>query len=750
LVSLLFLVAFTSIQTSSLPFSNAVQEFAIGDVYQVPMHPVTDKGSIDLPTPNRNEEYELILYSLNLYHEHTKITLDPSDYPEGQFSFTVSLGDATNTSAARAPAIIPATSGSMDTVAGQDSQTGVSMAPAYTARSLGETRTFKIDHGRDSIKATLRRMSEISYVWVDDRVLARNFNVTDAEYLGRIFDETIFPREVELFGNPAPNPDGDPHIAIVFTLLNVTIDEFDTPHGYNTNRRNILFLYTPDPEGQYGDYVKGIPKERVVKEFLPLRIAHVLNHLLIWSQHVDLRGGPNEYLGIWEGLANLAEYIALGNLGLTEPRSSITIFLRKPEIHSVLDRTTGWLAAHTAFIWYLYEIGGTEVIKKLSQTDKVGPANIEAATGREFAQVFRDWTAAMFLSNTDLNYDPKYHFKILNLRSLRSRGPSEIALNVENLFEGQIRSTGAYYFRLRASPQSRMLSVTIEGQPASQLQASVIRLSPSFSIIADIPRDAYEVNGISLDSSIPSQLALGQKLVVSGSVNDTRAREVFIGVGPQDGPTLWQNNGPAVWWTLAPVEKGRFSAHMVLGIPNRWCSRSLELGDYRLSITYRYDQNYAPEKNFPSIRIVSKCMVSRLETSLSLEVPNSATQGQTITIVAALKDETGQSIEGATLDFYVKAGGDTIRLGSATTNASGSASILYVPTTVGDIHIEVAYGGNENYAESHASAILNIRAVTVQPNYLLMAFVGMVAVMMLIIGLVTSKMLRKRRREAAR
>jgi hypothetical protein len=458
-------------------------------------------------------------------------------------------------------------------------------------------------------------MSEVSYIYVDDRVLAENFNVTDAEYIGGLFDEIILPREVELFGKFAPNPDGDPRIAIVFTTLDLTIDDFDTPQGYNKNHRNILFLYTPDPKGKYGDYVRGIPKELVVKEYLPRRIAHILNHFLNWSQHIDLRGGPQEYLGLWEGLANLAEYVALGDLGLYESRNSILCFLRKPEIHSVLDRTNEWYAAHTAFVWYLYEIGGRDLIKRLSQTNKVGPDNIEAASGLGFARVFRDWTAAMLLSNTDLNNDPKYHFKIINLRSLRSRGPSDVPLSVGTGFEGRIRSTGVYYFRLEASPQSRIMQLTIEGESGSRLQASVIRLQPSFKIFNEIPRDAYSTNGILLDSSIPGEVELGQEVSLSGVVNDPRAEEVFIGIGPQDGPAFWQNSGPAIWWALTPVNDRRFSTRLAFGTPNRWCNRALKPGDYRLSITYRYGGSYAPERNFPSIRILNKAATTTLTTT---------------------------------------------------------------------------------------------------------------------------------------
>jgi len=640
LLVLFLLVALAPLQIPAAVFPNSVSDLVAGDVYPVPVNSATNQGSIDLPTPNGNEEYELMLYSLNPYHQHNRITYDPSDYPEGLFNFKVSVDALNNASITGIPAALRSIPGATNIGREPKLETMSSFVASPAERSAGETRIFRIDQGRKMINATLWRVSEISYVYVDNTTPAKDFNATDVEYLGRLFDETIFPKETGPFGSPAPNPDNDQHVVIVFSpYLNAGLaDDFDTPHGYNTNHRNILFLYTPDPEGEYGDYVKGIPKETVVKENLPHRIAHVLNHLLNWTQHIDLRNGPNEYLGMWEGLANLAEYVALGNAGLTEPRYCITYFLRKPEIFSVLDRTTGYYGAHTAFVWYLYEVYGAEAIKRLSQTGQVGPDNVEAATGQDFAQIFRDWSAAMFLSNTDLNLDQRYQLGILNMRSLRSRGPSETQLTVGDQIGGQLRSTGVDYFRLKASPKSRALAVRFEGQSGSQLQASVIRLPTVFNIIADIPPNAYAVNGILLDSIIPGQLVLGQMLSLSGSVNDARAEQVFLGVGPQDGPTFWQNNGRAIWWALAPVNEGRFSLRVAFGVPDEWCGQRLELGDYRLSITYEY-ANYAhwgAENSFPSIRILSKAPTL---TTTTISATTSTTR-ETATQVTAISTST--------------------------------------------------------------------------------------------------------------
>ena len=73
-IKLFFLFVLVGVTPIVVPAvsSNSAPELVAGNVYQVPMNLATNRGSIDLPTPNGNEEYELILYSLNPYHAHIR------------------------------------------------------------------------------------------------------------------------------------------------------------------------------------------------------------------------------------------------------------------------------------------------------------------------------------------------------------------------------------------------------------------------------------------------------------------------------------------------------------------------------------------------------------------------------------------------------------------------------------------------------------------------------------------------------
>jgi hypothetical protein len=97
-----------------------------------------------LPTPNGNEEYELILYSLNPYHEHNKVALNSSDYPGGLFNFRVTLGASMNASVARAPTAIEATSCPIGSIV-EPSFAPKGSAAATADRFLGEKRIFTIN-----------------------------------------------------------------------------------------------------------------------------------------------------------------------------------------------------------------------------------------------------------------------------------------------------------------------------------------------------------------------------------------------------------------------------------------------------------------------------------------------------------------------------------------------------------------------------------------------------------------------------
>lgn len=82
------------------------------------------------------------------------------------------------------------------------------------------------------------------------------------------------------------------------------------------------------------------------------------------------------------------------------------------------------------------------------------------------------------------------------------------------------------------------------------------------------------------------------------------------------------------------------------------------------------------------------------------------------TLIAALKDEKGSPISGATLVFYCYENGVWKNIGSVSTDTVGNASIFYTPTTSGEAQIKIVYQGSSIYVDS-----TSVSSVLIIPVY---------------------------------
>jgi len=133
----------------------------------------------------------------------------------------------------------------------------------------------------------------------------------------------------------------------------------------------------------------------------------------------------------------------------------------------------------------------------------------------------------------------------------------------------------------------------------------------------------------------------------------------------------------------------------------------------------------------------------RFNTSLKLNAPLSAVEGETVTLVAVLKDEEGCPVENATLVFYVQNDAGRRTIGSEKTNTNGSASISYRPDTEGLDLVEVAYDGDALHMSSSARTGLTVKTAgrADQLSYIL---VGSTVASLLLIGVIALKTRKKR------
>jgi len=163
-------------------------------------------------------------------------------------------------------------------------------------------------------------------------------------------------------------------------------------------------------------------------------------------------------------------------------------------------------------------------------------------------------------------------------------------------------------------------------------------------------------------------------------------------------------------------------------------------GSYWISAIYDGSASYAQRRGKSSL------VVNTLKTTIAVAAPTSVIQDVPVTLTARLRDEKGNPVQNATLSFHVSTRKGTEKLGSATTDVSGAASITYKPATVGEVNIRVVYSGSEKHSLSDASFTLKVET----PTAPFQAYYGTIGIWaaafaFIIVGLLVSRTLRRNR-----
>ncbi|MGE5605515.1 MAG: hypothetical protein ACM3YE_07485, partial [Bacteroidota bacterium] len=140
--------------------------------------------------------------------------------------------------------------------------------------------------------------------------------------------------------------------------------------------------------------------------------------MIYFDQHYN-QGVTDSCSWLNEALSQAAEYY---NNYLDNHLAWIQAFLAKDWYYLSLTHWTSNNYGYSAiFIRYLIDQYGDTAILKIAQSNKVGIAAVEDATGQDFNTIFINFSRALLLSGTDTT-SPLYNFKTLNLRSLQPYG----------------------------------------------------------------------------------------------------------------------------------------------------------------------------------------------------------------------------------------------------------------------------------------------------------------------------------------
>lgn len=268
-----------------------------------------------------------------------------------------------------------------------------------------------------TIDTHCRHISTYAYFFIDDAYTTDMSSLLTNTY-GPTFD-SIYLKNHQKFGNEN-DYDENGKIIIVFSpqLTNGLLGYFNSSDKYPYNS-------STNPDSNEGDIFY------ITTDFtgdkINATLAHEFQHMIYFDEHVN-RKVTNTYTWLNEALSQAAEYYNGYDTAGSNHINWIANFLHNYTRYPVDNIYTGWeglsLTHWTSsnygygalFIRYLIDQydpdpgNPTYFTKNLCQTNKVGIAAVEAATGVDFNTTFNNFTKAIVLSDVLSNTNTLYQF----------------------------------------------------------------------------------------------------------------------------------------------------------------------------------------------------------------------------------------------------------------------------------------------------------------------------------------------------
>lgn len=345
-----------------------------------------------------------------------------------------------------------------------------------------------------TVQANLKYTGDHTLLYVDAETPSEFLTDAEAEDLGQAFDASIYGTDRDDFGSESDiNHDGK-----VAILMSPTINRMTPPGaagsqgfiaGYflandllpqlldsrRSNGMEIFYTMVPDPSSLYGNL---FPKDKTLPVIEGV-LAHEFLHMILFNYRVLIYGHgylPDYMEQLWldEGLAHIAEdlngykssNIARANLFLEDP-GDVTLIYGGDALE---ERGASFL-----FLRLLGDRFRTSVYKRLVQSKHTGVANVEAATGALFNELFADWDAACYLSGRGITADERFNYSSINLQG-DFKPLYTITGNVSGLAtEGSVKSMAPEYI-MYTVPAGGTVDFTIGSAQSGRLNATVIRV----------------------------------------------------------------------------------------------------------------------------------------------------------------------------------------------------------------------------------------------------------------------------------
>ncbi|MFO0907564.1 MAG: hypothetical protein U0794_04250 [Isosphaeraceae bacterium] len=358
----------------------------------------------------------------------------------------------------------------------------------------------------DAVRGVLQAVGKRVQVYVDRNDLGRTTADAVADIVAT-FDEHVFPIAARSIGQ-ARDVDGDGRFTVLISSLlsrlaggRHAVDGFvrcadldrSLPPPFS-NHCDMMYLSAALPSGAH----------------LRTVLAHEYTHAVAYGARAQ--GIAEEEGWLDEAMAHMLEdqhRFSLSNLDYR-----VSAFLSQPDRYRLvvddyyaanLFRSHGNRGATYLFLRWCVDRFGDALIPALMASEARGVENLERATGRPFADLYREWTVALSLSGADPRAQEAGGYRSLDLR--RPFGSWPLAgPRTTDLVPGQGRSSWTLggttsRFLLVESSNTGAVEVEVRASPRAQLQVTVVPLPvdlPRLNLAAALERTPAGVHRIQL------------------------------------------------------------------------------------------------------------------------------------------------------------------------------------------------------------------------------------------------------------
>jgi hypothetical protein len=273
---------------------------------------------------------------------------------------------------------------------------------------VGDIEKFWVSNVRDNtnytVTAELRYIGPVVLMYVDT---SAEVEQADIEKSAKQFEEQIYPRDRELFGQElSPGIDGDPRLTILNTPVQGAGGYFSSADGVV----KAVNRFSNEREM----FVIGIDSYPLGSDAYASTLAHEFQHMIEWNV---ARRSPSWFN---EGMSTLAQDLN----GYVE-QGTASAYLAQPDVQlntwsSDASQTGEHYGTSQLFLRYFQEqYGGEQGLAELIKDDAGN--NVEAFVPiaarkhpdiKSFADLYADWAVANIVDDTSVG-DGRYAYKLL-------------------------------------------------------------------------------------------------------------------------------------------------------------------------------------------------------------------------------------------------------------------------------------------------------------------------------------------------